>query len=101
MNLISDRVGMVIMRPHPSEPEGKYDWVHNVSSVPVRISSETSLLDDLAIGDVVIGCESMAMVIAVLAHKRVVCSIPPGGRPCALPYEEIESLQEIVRARHG
>jgi hypothetical protein len=99
LRLISDRILRVVMRPHPSEPEGKYSWVLGVSPVPIQISSGGSLIDDLAQADVVVGCESMAMVIALLARKRVVCSIPPGGRPCALPYPGIELLHAMVETK--
>ena len=99
IKLISPRVGQVVMRPHPSEPQGKYDWVLDRRVPPVRISSNSTLIEDLALADVVVGCESMAMVIALLAKKRVISTIPPGGVACALPYPEIESLQSIVEAR--
>ena len=46
--------------------------------------------------DVVVGCASMAMVVGLLAKKRVICSIPPGGRMCALPQKGIEHLQVLV-----
>lgn len=98
LSSVSDQIARIIMRPHPSEPPGKYSWVAEASPVPIQISSGGGLLHDLALADIVVGCESMAMVIALLAQKRVVCSIPPGGRPCALPYKEIESLRAMVEA---
>jgi len=39
----------------------------------------------------------MAMVVGLLAKKRVLSSIPPGGRPCQLPQLDIENLQQLVR----
>ena len=36
------------------------------------------------------------MVLALMAEKRVVCSIPPGGIKCRLPQSNIESLQNLV-----
>ena len=47
--------------------------------------------------DVVVGCESMGLEIALLARKRVISSIPPGGRPCSLKSKNIEHLQELVK----
>ena len=46
----------------------------------------------LAPGAAVVGCETMAMVIALIAGRRVFTSIPPGGRPCRLPQREIRPL---------
>lgn len=39
----------------------------------------------------------MAMVIGLLAQKRVISCIPPGGRPCSLPQKEIEPLSELIQ----
>ena len=89
-------VGRIVIRPHPSESEGKYDWVLQEFELPIEIGGHQSLLSDIIESDYVIGCESMAMVVALLAEKRVISSIPPGGRPCVLPHEEIERLQDLV-----
>jgi hypothetical protein len=45
---------------------------------------------------VVVGCESMAMVVGLLAQKKVVSSIPPSGRHCRLPQKNIVHLSEIA-----
>lgn len=97
LGFIAPNVDHVLLRLHPSEPRGKYSWVAR-SGVPVRVSEGTSLLEDIAAADVVVGCQSMAMVVALVAGKRVVSAIPPGGGPCALPQAEIELLSDL-RAR--
>jgi hypothetical protein len=98
MRLISSHINKIIMRPHPSEPQGKYLWAIDMSPVELQISTG-DLISDLAQSDVIVGCESMAMIIALLANKRVICSIPPGGRPCALPYREIETISAMVESK--
>ena len=89
-------VAKVTIRPHPAEPAGKYDWAVRGGDRPVTIGGSRTRLAELADADVVIGCESMAMVVALLAGKRVISSIPPGGKPCSLPHPEIEHLQRLV-----
>lgn len=89
-------VGRIVIRPHPSEPANKYDWATTACSLPVVIGGGQTLLQEVVDCDVVVGCESMAMVVGLLAGKRVVSTIPPGGRPCVLPYPEIERLAALA-----
>lgn len=89
----------ITLRPHPSESHSKYKWAEGYASSRVRLGGGKSLLEEIVATDIVVGCESMAMVIGLLANKRVVSSIPPGGRECSLPQKEIESLQELVAAK--
>jgi hypothetical protein len=39
---------------------------------------------------------SMAMVVGLLAKKRVISTIPPGGKKCGLPQDAVEHLQDLV-----
>ena len=57
---------------------------------------ENSLIDAIKNVDVVVGCETVAMVVGLLAKKRVISSIPPRGKKCGLPFEKIEYLRDIV-----
>jgi hypothetical protein len=91
-------VERVVIRPHPSEAPGKYDWALSECDRPISISGGSTLIADVAASDVVVGCNSMAMVVGLVAGKRVVCAIPPGGSSCVLPQPEIESLQQLVTA---
>lgn len=95
------RVGAVRVRLHPSEPPGKYEAVigAHVPPLPIETSTESSLARDCAWADWVVGCDSMAMVIALLAGKRVLSCIPAGGKQLTLPYPEIELLFQSSRPR--
>jgi len=85
-------VERVLLRPHPSEPPEKYDWALGSEGVRVQRGGGRPLMEEIGESDIVAGMESMAMVIGLLAGKRVVCCIPPGGRPCALPFPQIEKV---------
>jgi hypothetical protein len=91
LHALGQPVGRIVIRPHPSEAVGKYDWARCAQGLKVVIGGGQTLLQEVVDCDVVVGCESMAMVVGLLAGKRVVSTIPPGGRPCVLPYPEIES----------
>jgi hypothetical protein len=91
-------VRQIVIRPHPSETAAKYEWAKEFDS-PIVMSSAPALLHDIADADVVVGCQSTAMVVGLLAGKRVVSCIPPGGAACTLPFPEIERLTVRHEAR--
>jgi hypothetical protein len=96
INLIEKTVESIVIRPHPSEEKKKYSWILELETQKIKFSSENLIKETLE-ADIVVGCESMAMVVALLAKKRVISSIPPGGRSCQLPHQEIEQIQLLIR----
>lgn len=97
VELLGAQIAQIVLRPHPSERDDKYDWALKEFELPVVRGGGRPLFEEVVDADIVVGCESMAMVIGLLAKRRVVSCIPPGGRPCVLPQPEIESLQALVR----
>lgn len=93
------QVDRVIIRPHPSDTPGKYDQLAGLPDISIGISKDTSLLEDIAASDIVAGCESVAMVTALQADKKVVSCIPPGGPLCCLPHRDILSLRDLVNSK--
>ncbi len=89
----------IIIRPHPSESANKYHWLLNEFRLPIEFSNGKSLVEDVSASDIIVGCESMALVVGLLAEKRVISSIPPGGRGCSLPHRDIEIFQNIVHKK--
>ena len=91
----------IILRPHPSDPEDKYDhWVSSLSLSNIYIEKEQGLASMLAWSDVVVGCETYAMALALAANKRVISSLPRYAHNCRLPYEKIERLNQINEAKY-
>jgi hypothetical protein len=80
----------VRVRQHPSEAAGKYDDL--LEEFGAEPSPGGTLAQDIAWADTVAGCDTMAMVVALAAGRRVISVIPPGGRPLSLPFGEIERL---------
>lgn len=91
------KVKEIQVRPHPSEESSKYFWSTANQNFTVVIGGKRSLLEEIVAADIIVGCESMAMVVALLDHKRVISSIPPGGKACGLPQKAIEHLQNLVK----
>ena len=96
IDALEDRVGGLVIRPHPSDAPGKYECFVGPSSGFVSIGGGEPLLNEIAAADIIAGCQSMAMVIGLLAQKRVVSCIPPGGPDCCLPQKQIEQLKDKV-----
>lgn len=97
ISALGRKVTRIQIRPHPSEPKEKYKWVQDeFFSLPIVAGGTDTLLAEIVASDVVVGCESMAMVIGLFAGKRVISSIPRGGRACVLPHKGIEHLQNLI-----
>lgn len=97
INCIYDKNVSIVIRPHPSEDIDKYNWVFNeFNQDSISIDNNKMLMEQIVDSDIVVGCESMAMVVALLAEKTVICSIPVGGRACVLPHKEIVSIEDYL-----
>jgi hypothetical protein len=91
----------IILKPHPSDSENKYDhWVSSRNLSNIRIENKQSLASMLAWSDVVVGCETYAMVVALAAHKRVISSLPRNAHNCRLPFKEIERLNQVNKVKY-
>lgn len=76
------------IRPHPSDPPGKYDgWINAHPGTVLDRSDDLSR----ALGGArwVAGCESYALVVALGAGRTAISALPPWAPPCRLPHSEI------------
>ena len=96
LSILGAPVNLITIRPHPSETPSKYQWVKEQFDLSIAYGGAKPLLEEIVECDVVVGCSSMAMVVGLLAGKRVISCIPPGGKACGLPQTEIESLQSLL-----
>lgn len=82
------------IRPHPSDPPGKYDaWANAHANVAIDRSSD--LASALAGARWVVGCESYALVIALHAGRATYSALPPWAPACRLPHKEILRLATL------
>jgi hypothetical protein len=81
------------LRPHPSEAPDKYSATFASRSLNWHQSPPGhSLLQDCLWSDVVVGCNTMALIVGWLAERRILCSIPEQAPPCSLPLPVIKRL---------
>lgn len=96
INSLRFNIQAIRIRPHPSEDREKYLTILNMYPIKIELSAGSSLWDDIAWSNIVLGCNSMAMAASLGTKRRVVSVIPPQGGVCKLPHTEIESLASIV-----
>ena len=85
------------LRPHPSDLIGKYDqWINAQKGMKIALDDSLNLAESIAWSDVVVGCQTYAMVVALDAGKRVISSIPPWAPPCVLPQPGIVKLADLL-----
>jgi hypothetical protein len=85
------------LRPHSSDPIGKYDqWIESQKNLDVSLDSSRTLAEGIAWSNVVVGCQTYAMVVALASGRQVICSIPPRVATCVLPQTEIIKLADLI-----
>ena len=88
----------ITIRFHPSENHANYARMlssHSAASASFSFSSNHQLVYDINDADLIIGCNSAAMAIALLSEKPVISIIPPGGKSCQLPHSNIQHLAKF------
>lgn len=96
LNVLDGRIKKVVIRPHPSDPIGKYAHLAGRYPDVVEVSGGNSLIEEIAGAEIIAGCQSMALVVGLMAHKVVVSCIPPDGQACLLPQEDVVHLKNLV-----
>jgi hypothetical protein len=99
-NLVALRLNSnapIKLRLHPSETVGKYDqWIESRNMLKISLDVSSTLAEAIACADVVVGCQTYAMVVALAAGKRVISSIPSWAPSCVLPQTGILKLADLV-----
>jgi hypothetical protein len=84
------------LRPHPSDPPGKYDaYLGDDGARRVVLDASADLREALARARWVAGCESFALVVALEARRTVYCTLPPWAPSCRLPHERLVHLKHL------
>ncbi|BCG62733.1 MAG: hypothetical protein methR_P0383 [Methyloprofundus sp.] len=95
LECVDKNIKTLVIRPHPSDQPNKYDAFLVQYPDLIKISRGTTLVADIVATDVVAGCESMALLVGVLANKKVFSCITTNN-PCRLPHKEILMLKNKV-----
>lgn len=83
------------LRPHPSDDTGKYgQWLARHPGV--MLDDSATLAAAISRARWVVGCESMALVVALAAGREVFSSLPPWAPPCRLPHAGVRRLRQAA-----
>ena len=87
---------LIRLRPHPSDPVGKYDaFLGEAKGIHVTLDVG-SLAEAISRSRWVAGCQTYAMTLALKAGRVVYGSLPAWAPPCALPHEDIIDLKGMT-----
>lgn len=86
----------ILLKPHPTDIEGKYDeWLMKHHNLNISITT-ASLSEAIAHSTVIVGCRTYAMVVALYAGRTVYSTIPADVKTARLPFENIIELDKIA-----
>ncbi len=84
------------LRPHPSDPAGKYEtWMAKQHGMDVGLDRSPSLAMAIGEAEWVAGCETTALVIALNAGRKVISTLPPAAPTCRLPQTGLLHLRSL------
>ncbi len=87
------------LRPHPSDPPGKYDaWLARQANPRITLDRAPTLAAGLAWANAVAGCQTYAMVVALGCGRTVISTIPAWAPPCVLPHLGIIRLSHLCES---
>jgi hypothetical protein len=88
---ISKKIDKIIFRVHPSESFKKYKKIilKYSDKFNIEVSKKNKLIEDIANCDIAVGCQTMAMVMALFANKKVFSSVPIKNYNKILPHKKI------------
>jgi len=85
----------IIFRIHPAEKKNKYKWL-KVNFPFVKFSKNKFLKNDIEKSDIVVGRQTMALVVALAARRKVISCIPQNEKRCILPFSGIQELRDMI-----
>ncbi len=88
-------VRRTLLRPHPSDPEGKYARYLDARA-EISLDRSPDMAAALSRADLVSGVESFALTLALAAGRTVYSSLPPWAPPLRLPQEGIRQIRRLT-----
>lgn len=84
----------ILLRPHPSDPVGKYVHFLDANS-HIEMDRSVDMAAALSRADAVAGVESFALTLALAAGRTVYSTLPPWAPALRLPQEGIQQIRRL------
>jgi hypothetical protein len=85
----------IIFKPHPSENINKYKKIiMKHRKFKSKIDNKSELEDLISWSNVVVGCQTYAMVLALKAKRKVYTMLPINKYKCNLPFKKILNFKK-------
>ena len=86
----------VRIRAHPAEESGKYVAYLEQGMFHVELSENTTLIEDCVWADMIVGMDSMALIVAKIGGKKVYYCNLDGAKPESLPVAGLKSFLNVT-----
>lgn len=95
LSALKVKIGKITIRPHPAEKIEKFNWVKKISK-KIFISKKKHIFNEIFENDIIIGINTVALVFALMAKKRVISCIPNNKVKCDLPHKGIIEFKKLL-----
>ena len=95
ISALKSKINKVTIRFHPGEKIKKLIWLKNYSN-KILISKNKDVFDDILQNDIIVGINTVALVLGLIAKKKVISCIPSKIEKCDLPHKGIINFNEII-----
>jgi len=85
------------IRPHPAENKSKFVKLKKISK-KIYISNKNNIFFDIMKSNIIVGINTIALVLGLLANKKVISCIP-GKKNCELPHNKIISFKDLINEK--
>ena len=94
MHLLKIKYNKIHIRPHPAEKLNKFIKLKKISK-KIFISNKNNIFYDIMSNNIIVGINTIALVLGLLAKKKVISCIP-GEKNCELPHKKILNFQDLI-----
>lgn len=91
----------LVIRKHPSDAPDSYDQIIKKFGPKINIvySIIPDLVSEIAVSNIILGMDSVALVIGLLAKKKVISYIPSRKKRCSLPFKALIKVKKQANLR--
>lgn len=79
------------------EKKFKYNWINLYSNTKFKFSQNKDIIKEILNNDIIVSCGSIALKIAEIFKKKIICSSPKNSNYFQLPIKNIRFLENVKK----